>query len=49
MDELRGHNRLKATGILLLLALLLGILLVVPSIRRPPVDDAPRERPALNP
>jgi hypothetical protein len=49
MDDLRGHNRLKATGILLLLALLLGILLIVPSIRRPAAIDTPAERPAMSP
>jgi hypothetical protein len=45
MDELRGHNRLKATGVLLLFAVFLGALLVVPSLRRAPVIDAPTEQP----
>ena len=45
MDQLRGHNRLKATGVLLFFALFLGVLLAVPSIRRAPVIDAPTEQP----
>jgi hypothetical protein len=43
MDDLRGHNRLKAAAILVLFALFLGVLLVVPGIRQAPLLDAPSE------
>jgi hypothetical protein len=43
MDELRGHRRLKATGILLLFALFLGALIIVPSIREAPTDEVPAD------
>ena len=48
-DELRGHNRLKATAILLLFAVFLGVLLVVPGIRTRPVIDVPADQPARSP
>ena len=48
-DELRGHNRLKATGILLLFALFLGALLVVPGIRARPALQGPADQPASAP
>jgi hypothetical protein len=48
MDELRGHGRLKATGILLLFALFLGVLLIVPSMRQAPMGDLPADQPALS-
>lgn len=49
MDELRGHNRLKATGLLLLFAVFLGAMLIVPSIRRAPLIDSTADRPAAAP
>jgi hypothetical protein len=49
MDDLRGHNRLEAAGILLLSTLLLGLLLGVPLIRQAPIIEAPAEAPAAAP
>jgi hypothetical protein len=49
MDDLRGHNRLKATGILLLFAVFLGALLIVPGIRQPPSADVKADEPAAAP
>jgi len=49
MDNLRGHNRLKATGLLLLFAVFLGAMLIVPSLRRVPLIDAPADEPAAAP
>lgn len=49
MDELRGHNRLKATGVLLLLPLFLGAMIIVPSLRRPPVVDGSADEHAATP
>lgn len=49
MDNLRGHNRLKATGLLLLFAVFLGAMLIVPSLRRVPLIDAPSDEPAVAP
>jgi hypothetical protein len=48
MDELQGHRRLKAAGILLLFALFLGVLLIVPSMRQAPMGDLPADQPALS-
>jgi hypothetical protein len=49
MDDLRGHNRLKATGILLLFAAFLGALLIVPGIRPAPSVDVRTDEPATAP
>lgn len=49
MDELRGHNRIKAASILLLFALFLGALIVLPSIRRSPLVEDPVNPPAAAP
>lgn len=49
MDDLRGHNRLKATGILLLFAVFLGALLIVPGIRPAPSADERADEPAAAP
>jgi len=49
MDDLRGHNRLKATGVLLLFAVFLGALLIVPGIRQPPSVDVKAAEPAAAP
>ena len=49
MDELRGHNRLKAAGLLLLFALFLGAMLVVPSFRQAPLLTTPANEPAAAP
>jgi hypothetical protein len=49
MDDLRGHNRVKAASILLLFALFLGVTLAVPSLRQSPLLEAPVEAPAAAP
>ncbi len=49
MYDLRGHNRLKATGILLLFAVFLGALLIVPGIRQAPSGDVKADQPAAAP
>ena len=49
MDDLRGHNRLKAAGILLLFTLFLGVMLSVPYIRNAPLLEAPIDPPTAAP
>ena len=48
MDTLRGYNSWKATGILLLFALFIGIMLFGPGLRAPPVTEPVVDVPAVS-
>jgi hypothetical protein len=48
MDTLRGHNRWKTAGVLTLFALILGIMLVVPGLRKAPSGDPAVNVPAMS-
>ena len=48
MDTLRGHNHLKAAGILALFALFLGAMIIVPSLRDAPSGNPPVDLPSTS-
>lgn len=47
MATLRGGNRLKGVAFLLFMAAFGGVLLMVPMLRAPPVDESLVDLPAM--